>query len=41
MKLQEIIDKIPVKPYYRTDLGVLIHGDCLDIMQYIPEKSIE
>lgn len=25
-----------VKPYYETDNGVLYHGDCLEIMAYLP-----
>ncbi len=30
-----------IEPYYETKLGKLYHGDCLDIMQDIPDKSID
>ncbi len=30
-----------VDPYYETKLGKLYHGDCLDIMKSIPDKSID
>lgn len=27
--------------YYRNEHGVLFNGDCLDVMQKIPSKSID
>ena len=30
-----------IKPYYMTDLGVLYHGDCLDVMKEIPDGSVD
>jgi predicted methyltransferase len=27
--------------YYKTDKGVLFQGDCLEVMQIIPDKSID
>jgi len=27
-----------IKPYYETDLGILLHGDCLEILPQIEEK---
>lgn len=29
------------KPYYQDDYGVLYHGDCLEIMKDIPDKSVD
>lgn len=41
MEFKEIISKIPIKPYFKTELGVLYNADCLEIMKYMPEKSID
>lgn len=30
-----------MKPYYKTKLGTLYHGDCLEIMQQLPEQSVQ
>ena len=30
-----------VKPYFETENGKLYHGDCLEIMKDIPDKSID
>jgi len=30
-----------VKPYFETENGKLYHGDCLEIMKIIPDKSID
>ena len=39
--MDEIIEKIGIKPYYQEAGGVLYCGDCLEIMKNIPEKSID
>ena len=42
MSIDEIIKDVPKdKIYYRTDNGVLIHGDCLEILSLLTEKSIK
>lgn len=41
MELTEIIQYIPIEPYFRTDNGVLYCADCLEVMKHIPEKSID
>lgn len=41
MKLEEIVSKINVKPYFKTNLGVLYNTDCLDILKQMPEKCID
>ena len=30
-----------MKPYFETKLGKLYHGDCLDIMRDMPDKSVD
>jgi len=30
-----------MKPYYETELGVLYHGDCLDIMPHLESESVD
>ena len=27
--------------FYRTELGALYHGDCMEIMQSIPDESVD
>ena len=41
MNLEEIKDAIGVKPYYEEPAGVIYNADCLDILQKIPEKSVD
>jgi len=41
MKLQEIIDQIPIKPFYQEEAGVIYCGDCIDVMKEIPDNSID
>ena len=33
--------KQKMKPYYQTELGRLYHGDCLEVMPNIPDKSVD
>ncbi len=30
-----------MKPYFETSLGKLYHGDCLDVMKEMPDKSVD
>jgi len=30
-----------MKPYWQDDSGVLYHGDCLEIMKELPDKSVD
>lgn len=41
--MTNIVDQLRNHPkkYYETELGVLLCGDCLEIMKDIPEKSID
>jgi len=41
MTLNEIIDKIDIKPYYQDEWCVIYHADCRDILPLIPDKSID
>lgn len=41
MEFKEIIEAIPVKPYYQDDAVVIYHADCRDILPLIPDKSID
>ena len=41
MDLNEIKDKIGIKPYFETELGVLYNADCLDVMAKMPDKCVD
>lgn len=42
MEISEIIKDVSKdKIYYQTDLGVLINGDCLEILPLIPDNSVD
>jgi len=41
MTFSEIIESIPQKPFYQEENGVIYCADCLNIMRYIPEKSVD
>ena len=40
VKLDEIIDAIGVKPYFRDDAVVIYHADCRTILPYIPKVDL-
>ena len=35
-----MIDNLKKYEYYRTDMGVLYHGDCLEIMPHLPKVDL-
>jgi site-specific DNA-methyltransferase (adenine-specific) len=41
MKFDEIIKLIPIEPFYQNDNVVLYNADCLNILSFIPNKSID
>lgn len=41
MNLTDIIESIPIKPYYSEDNGVIYCGDCLEVMKHIPDNSVD
>ena len=41
MDYNEIKDKIGIKPYFETELGVLYNADCLDVMAKMPDKCVD
>lgn len=41
MDLNEIIEAIPIKPYWREDCGVIYCADCLDVLKFIPDKAVD
>ncbi len=41
MDFQEIINKIPIKPYYQSESVVIYCADNRDVLKYIPDKSID
>ncbi|MDD4892409.1 MAG: site-specific DNA-methyltransferase [Candidatus Rickettsiella isopodorum] len=41
MRIEEIISKINIKPYFKETAGVIYNCNCLDILKQIPDKSID
>lgn len=39
--LQDIADKINVKPYYQDQYGIIYNNDCRDVLLQIPNDSVD